>query len=451
MGSTVAEPERIPRAAGPSGLRGITDETPRIVIIGGGIGGLMLATRLGRSFRATKLGRVYLIDKSPVHVWKPMLHAFAAGTLNAREDGIPFAAQAKRGNFVYLPGELFHLDPEKKLISIRITDLQDKPDLETKIPYDLAVISVGNKANDFGIRGVHKHCHFIDSLPTAEALNQSLREEVIYRSIAGGEIEVAIIGGGATGVEFAAETARMVDIGAQYGLDSLPKKLRITMIETGATILNAFPTNIARDVTKKLEDLGVSIKTGVRVTNIDKTGIELDNGERIEAATKVWAAGTSNPDLLSGLDGIDLTRSGQVVVTPTLQTPSFETIFAIGDCASLTQRSDDEPLPPTGQVARQQADYLATAIPRFLKKQDLQPFKYRDRGSLVSLSQYGAYGTLAGKGPVPTIALRGWLAMKAHDVFYRVHQFGLYGLFGGFIVISRDWLNSLIKPPIGLN
>lgn len=419
-----------------------------VLIVGGGLGGLMLATLLGRQARKTGAFAVSLIDRAPVHVWKPMLHAFAAGTANAHEDGVPYLAQARRAGFTYLPGEFHAIDRNAKEVGIRMTGLDDGATDATRVPYDVLVIAIGSGSNDFGTPGVAEHCHCIDSLWGAEALNKTIRREIVKSAIRGGDIDIAVIGGGATGVEFVAETARLVDVGASYSGIDLRSRLQLTLLDAGDRILGGFPEDLADRVSAKLSELGVVVETGAKVTSADAAGFALAGGGRVDAAVRVWAAGVKAPAPLTGAIDLERAPSGQILVTPTLQAQSDPSIFALGDCTRFTPRGGQRPLPPTGQVARQQADHLAKAIPAFLRGEALADFAYRDMGSLVSLSQYGAYGSIAGRGPIPSVAIQGWFAKRAHRVFYRMHQFGLYGPVGGAIVMARDGLNSLIKPAV---
>ncbi|MEM9261975.1 MAG: FAD-dependent oxidoreductase [Pseudomonadota bacterium] len=420
----------------------------RVVVVGGGLGGLMLATRLGRHFSKTREAEVSLVDRAAVHIWKPMLHSFAAGTANAGEDGIPFLAQARRAGFTYFPGEFYALDRETKEIAIRMEGLGGAEPDTTTLPYDILVIAIGGGSNDFGTPGVREHCHFIDNLWGAEKLNAALRREIIKSGIRGTHINVAIVGGGATGVEFAADTARLVDVGSAYSGIDLRRRLKLTLLDASERILSAFPADLSRQVTQSLQDLGVDVQTNVKVARADKDGFDLAEGKRVLAEVKVWAAGVKPAPPFA--DDLNLKRSasGHIALRPTLQTQSDPSIFALGDCSQFTPEGAERPLPPTGQVARQQADHLAKAVPAYIRGDELPRFTYRDSGSLISLSQYGAYGSISGIGPIPSLAIKGWFAKRAHRVFYRVHQFGLYGPLSGMIVLARDQLNSGIRPPV---
>ena len=427
------------------------NDQKRIVIVGGGLGGLMLATRLGQFYRRTDAVEVCLIDRASVHVWKPMLHKFAAGTAHAHNDGVPMIAQARRAGFSYYPGEMFALDPKARQISIRISDLPGGALPEHHLSYDLAVLAIGSGANDFGVPGIAEHCHFLDTLWRAEALNGAIRAEIVRRLITGGDIRIAVVGGGATGVEFAAEIARLVEIGASYGAADLPERLKVTLLDSGSRLLAGFPEDVAVDVTGKLTELGVCLKFDARVVSADPNGFTLTDGQRVDAAIMVWAAGVKAPEVLNTVKGVERLPTGQLAVDERLQVQGAEELFALGDCAALTPAGSDRPLPSTGQVARQQAAYLASAIPERMANRHVRAFAYRDMGTLVSLSQYGAFGHLAKRGVLPAIALKGWLARMAHHAFYRMHQIGLSGGLRGGVAMLRDGLDSLIKPDIRLD
>ncbi|MEL7030021.1 MAG: NAD(P)/FAD-dependent oxidoreductase [Pseudomonadota bacterium] len=422
--------------------------TKNIVVVGGGLGGLMLATRLGRQLKSDKDHNVILIDRAPVHVWKPMLHSFAAGTANAHEDGIPFLAQARRAGFTYMPGEFYAIDRRAKHVGIRLSGLGGTETDTTLVPYDVCVIAIGSSANDFQTPGVAEHCHYIDNLWRADALNAAIRREIVRCAVRGGDITIGIVGGGATGIEFAAETAQLVDVGAAYSGIPLHKRLRLTLLNSEDRLLNGFPEELAGRVSQKLSELGVELRMGARVTRADETGFVLADDSHVKADVRVWTAGVKASAPLSNSIDLECAPSGQILVSPTLQSKSDPSVFSMGDCARFAPEGSDRPLPPTGQVARQQADHLYDAILAHLGGRELPKFDYHDAGSLVSLSQYGAYGTLGGKGVLPSIAIQGWFAKKAHRLFYRVHQFGLYGPVRGLIVMLRDALNGLVKPPV---
>ena len=217
-------------------------ELPHIVVVGGGVAGIILATRLGRLLGRRGRARVSLIDRSWIHVWKPMLHTFAAGTWSIYQQQVQYVAHARMHHFEYIPGQLEAIDRTAR--RIRLAPLQAEGEVVAgtrEVAYDALVLAFGSRANDFGTPGVVEHCHFIDSHDQADAFNARLRAQVVRSFAQGSNIEIAIVGGGATGVELAAELSRMVELAAGYGEAEIRRRLRLTLLESAPRILSAFP------------------------------------------------------------------------------------------------------------------------------------------------------------------------------------------------------------------
>ena len=188
----------------------------------------------------------------------------------------------------------------------------------------------------------------------------------------------------------------------------------------------------------KLHQLRVDVRLNTKVVGADATGLTLEQGGRIDADLVAWVAGVKAPDVLARLDGLDVARNGQLLVRPTLQTTVDDRIFALGDCARF-EDPDGKPLPTTAQVARQQAQFLATTLNRhFRRGRPLRPFSFHNRGNLVSLGDYAAYGTLGSYGFFRGRVIRGRLAELGHAALYRQHQMDLIGLLRG----GATWLGS---------
>ena len=219
---------------------------PHIIIVGGGVAGLILVTRLGHVLGRRGLARVTLIDRSWVHVWKPMLHTFAAGTWNIYEQQVQYVAHARTHYFEYVPGRLEAIDRAAR--RIRLAPLVVAGETVAggrELEYDVLVLAFGSRANDFATPGVVEHCHFIDSQDQADSFNARLRAEVVRSFAQGGSIDIAIVGGGATGVELAAELSRMVALAAGYGEADIRTQLHLTLLESSPRILSAFPEAIS--------------------------------------------------------------------------------------------------------------------------------------------------------------------------------------------------------------
>jgi NADH dehydrogenase len=425
----------------------------RVVILGGGIAGIVTATHLARKLRRTEVAEVLLVDHNLAHVWKPMLHTFAAGTANYSTQSISFAPHSTRNGYKFWPGDLCGLDRARTVVELGPITL---PDGNSQLPgrsisYDLLILAIGSHSDDFETPGVKEHCYFIDDVGQALTFNGALRSMIIQSMDNKPETGVVIIGGGATGVELAAELTRRMDIFASYLSGKTPPRLRITLIETAQKLLGGFPERISQAVKEKLIQLGVDVRTGTKVVGADECGVSLDGGQRVDAALRVWAAGVKAPPIATRLDELEVNRKGQIEVRPTLQTRDDDRIFALGDCASCVA-TDGKPLPTTAQVARQQAIFLASSLSDHLtKNKPLSEFRFRDMGSLVALGDYAAYGSLGQHGFLHGAQFKGWLAKIGHASLYRMHQLDLNGLVKGGIEWLVDDLTRLARPRIGLN
>lgn len=424
----------------------------RIVIVGGGIAGILLATKLGDQLGRSGQADVTLIDSSPTHIWKPMLHTIAAGTRDVQQQQVIYLAHARDHGFTYQPGEMCGLD--RRLRQVQLNEIRTPEGeliLEPRtVEYDVLVLSLGSRANDFGVPGVKEHCHFIDSQKQAEAFNSTLRARV-FRSVAKDEpFRVAIVGAGATGVELSAELSRVLEVASSYGDPTVRNRLSLTLLESGPRVLASFPPEISASSQQQLERIGFRVLTSTRVTSAEAGGFHYDGGTFAEADLMVWAAGVKAPDFMSDLGGLETNRSNQIVVSARLQSTRDDHVFAVGDCASLTPAGHERPLAPTAQVATQQAEHLARYLPGWLAGKPLPDFVFRDFGSLVSLSDYDAFGTLGSFGFFRGGFIRGRLAQLSHAILYRRHQKALHGFRKATLLWTAERINGLVQPKIRL-
>lgn len=431
--------------------------THHIVIVGGGAGGIELATRLGRSLGKRGQARITLVDGNLTHIWKPLLHEVAAGSLNSSEDELNYVAQAKWNHFEFQLGRMCGLDRQRKIIQLQATLDEDGSELvpPREITYDTLVLAVGSTTNDFGTPGAAEHCIFLDTRQQAERfhqllLNQYLRAHANPEHSATEQINVAIIGAGATGVELAAELHHAARLLAAYGLDGIrPENLRLTLVEAGPRVLPALPERISVPVHETLEKLGVTVLTGSPVSEVAEEGLRTADGQLIPASLKVWAAGIRAPRFLNEIDGLESNRINQLVVLPTLQTTRDEHIFAFGDCAACPQ-PDGKNVPPRAQAAHQQASLLAKSLKRRLEGKPLLEYRYRDYGSLISLSSFSAVGNLMGN-LTGDVMLEGRLARWFYVSLYRLHQMALYGKFRTLLLMLSDRLGRSTEPRLKLH
>lgn len=416
-------------------------DLPHIIIVGGGAGGLELATRLG-----DKLGRdrwwrkksaqISLIERSRTHVWKPLLHEIAAGSMDTAQHEIEYQAQGYWHGFKFRYGEMTGIDRKKQLVYLAATYDEDGREITPvrSFRYDILVIAIGCVGNDFGTPGVKEHAIMLDTPEQAERFNRRLINACVRAyaqegPIRPGQLDVAIIGAGATGTELAAElhqTARGV---VAFGLDKIDPEndIKITLIEAAPRILPALPERIANAVAETLRKLKVDIRAGSRVTAVTAEGVKLADGAFIPSELVVWAAGVKGPDVLAKLDGLEVSRSNQLIVTDTLQTTRDPNIFALGDSAYLVPKGASTPIPPRAQAAHQEASHLYTGIQRKLKGEPLRPFHYRDFGSLVSLGEYSTVGNLMGFIVGRNFFIEGLFARLMYRSLYKMHEMALHG------------------------
>ncbi|MBF8781936.1 NAD(P)/FAD-dependent oxidoreductase [Pseudomonas fulva] len=430
--------------------------THRIVIVGGGAGGLELATRLGKSLGKRKRANITLVDANLTHIWKPLLHEVAAGSLNSSEDELNYVAQAKWNHFNFQLGRMSGLDRESRQIQLAATlDEEGRELLPARtLSYDTLVIAVGSNTNDFGTLGAAQHCLFLDTRKQAERFHQQLLNHYL-RAHAGDaaseKISVAIVGAGATGVELAAELHHAAHELAAYGLDRIqPKDMHITVIEAGPRVLPALPERISVPVHKTLEKLGITVMTNAAVSEVTADGLKTASGEVIQASLKVWAAGIRAPAFLKDIDGLETNRINQLLVRPTLQTTRDDDIFAFGDCAACPQPDSERNVPPRAQAAHQQASMLAKSLKARLEGKPLPTYEYRDYGSLVSLSRFSAVGNLMGN-LTGSVMLEGWLARMFYVSLYRMHQMALYGTFRTLMLMLGSRIGRGTEPRLKLH
>lgn len=407
-----------------------------VVIVGGGAAGLELATGLGDTLHRTGAGRVTLLDRTRTHLWKPLLHSVAAGSMDPSEHELNYLAQAYWHHFRFRFGEMVGLDRELKLVNMAATFDEEGRQItpERSIKYDTLVIAIGSITNDFGTPGAAEHAVPLETTDQARRFNRRLvnaclRAHTQHEPVRPGQLHVAVIGAGATGTELAAELHRTAREVVAFGMDRIDaaRDIRIILVEAGPRILPALPERIAVATAGLLAKLGVQVRTNARVAEVLADGIRLASGEFIPSELVVWAAGVKAPDVLRDLDGLEANRINQLVVTPTLQTTRDPNVFAIGDCAEVPRAGHTAPVPPRAQAAHQEASHLHKQIRRHIAGKPLQPFTYRDFGSLVSLGRYSTVGSLMGFAAGRSLFVEGFLARMVYRSLYKMHELALHG------------------------
>lgn len=424
-----------------------SSEVPhRILIVGGGAGGLELATSLGDSLGRKGVARITLVDRARTHLWKPLLHEVAAGSINIHADQLDYLAQARWHHFTFALGALAGLDRARKVLKVAaVIDDEGTEILPAReLAYDTLVIAIGSQCNDFGTPGVVEHAFKLDNAWEANLFHRRLVNVCFKANFAadGRIINIAIVGAGATGVELAAELHNTTRVLAAYGLKDFDpeKQIKIRIIEAGPRILAGLPDYLAQATLDILRSLNVEVLVNERVVAVDDETVRTASGQVIPAEFTVWAAGIKCADVLADLDGLESNRIQQLVVLPTLQTTRDEDIFALGDCAAVEWKAGRS-VPPRAQSAHQMASHIADAVRRRIKGRSLKPFHYRDFGSLVSLGNYESVGTLMGFVSRGSIRVEGIIAKLFYISLYKLHLWALHG----FWRMALDTLARMIR------
>lgn len=423
----------------------------KIIIVGGGASGLELATMLGNTLGKSQKAQITLVDLKLNHVWKPLLHEIAAGTMNANDEATNYYAHAAKHHYEFVLGKLIGIQASSKQIQLHTvqTGKYGTEGQEFTLGYDTLVLAVGSVSNDFGTAGVQEHCHYLDSLEQAEIFQQDLLHLYLnaQNKSSDQELHIGIIGAGATGVELSAELVQAKANFYKYGLNKInPKKVSITLIEGADRILPALPEQISVHAHKQLSQMKVEVLSSKRVEKVDAERIYFNDGSSIPAAIKVWAAGIKSPEVIARLEGFAKDRMGRLDVYATLQTKSDPNIFALGDCAHCQPRADEPVLGPRAQVASQQAAFLAEAMKLRIKGKQLPMFEFSDKGSLVSLSKNKAVGELLGQ-----VNVQGFVAKSMYVSLYRMHQATIYGYTHAGLLTAKDFVTRRITPKIKLH
>lgn len=424
----------------------------RIVIVGGGAGGLELATLLGQSLGKRKRAHITLIDKNRTHIWKPMLHEIASGSMDYTMHEIDYLAQAHWHHFRYRIGAMTGVDRANKRVFVEAHVDEDGQTVtqQRSFPYDTLVVAIGSRTHDFNIPGVAEHAIQLDTAEQAERFHRKLvnafiRAHAQTQERKPGQLQVAIIGAGATGVELSAELHKSVRTLVAYGLERIDadRDVTLNLIEAAPRILPALPERIANEAMRILQGLDVNIRTNARVSAVKADGVQLDSGEFISAELVVWAAGIRSFVCLQNMDNLAINNINQLLVKPTLQTTIDDNVFAFGDCAAAPWLGKEAGtlIPPRAQAAHQQAQHLAKQLRHHIEGRSLQDFHYQDFGSLISLGENWAAGGLMGSIASGTLFVEGYIARFMYNMLYKKHQLGLHG----FWKVALDTVSGFIR------
>ena len=435
----------------------------KIIVAGGGAGGLELATRLGHKLGKKKKADIMLVDGSRTHLWKPLLHEVAAGSLNSNEDEVGYMVQAHWHHFSFRLGYMDGLDRRKQEISLApsVDEHGEEYIPRRTFRYDTLIIAVGSVSNDFDIPGVKEYCQMLDTRQEADHFHQLLLRKYAAahtkkEPLREGQLHIAIAGGGATGVELSAELYAATHQLVEFGMDRISpdKDVKITIIDAADRILPALPERLSRCTERALRKLNIDILSGQRIVKATPEGLHTESGKFIPAEIKVWAAGIMAPPILKDIDGLETNRINQLVVRTNLQTTRDDNIFAFGDCAACPMPGTNEFVPPRAQASHQQASLLVKSMKARLDNQPLPEYRYVDYGSLVNLSRYSTVGSLMGNLASKisgNIFIEGIIARLVYVSLYKMHQLALHGFLRVTLSTIADLLTRKAKPRMKLH
>ena len=379
----------------------------RVIIVGGGFGGLYAARRF-----AGKAVEVTLIDRQNYHLFQPLLYQVATAGLSPGDIATPIRSLlAKQSNVQVRMAEVIGIDLRNQTVNLR----------DETLGYDFLIIAAGVSHAYFGHDDWERFAPGLKTLD--DALEMRRRVLTAFEEAEKEDDEkkrerfltFVVVGGGPTGVELAGaigELSRFTVARDYRRFD--PKKARVLLIEAGPRVLASFDEKLSEKALQSLQKLGVEVRLNTRVTNIDAHGVSL-NGESIDAATVLWGAGVAASPLSKSL-GVELDRSGRVKVGPDLSIPGYPSAFVVGDLASFTQK-DGTPVPGLAPAAIQQGEHAADNILAAVAGHTTEPFEYLDKGIMATI---GRASGIAQSGPLRLSGFLGWCAWLFIHILYLI-------------------------------
>ena len=436
----------------------------KIVVVGGGAGGLELVIKLARRFKKNDDIEVTLIDCNPTHIWKPLLHEIATGSLNSNHDETSYLMLARKYRFAFVLGRVDRIDSDTGCVHIQPTT--DDKGIEIvaarNVDYYRLVLSVGSLCNDFGTPGVEKHCLLLDTRAQAERFHQQFLNQ-LHKIHANSDdtrrLSLVIVGAGATGVELAADLHNVAKRLPEYGFNAFSSdRLRVMIVEAAPLILAQLPERVSNSVTRELQKIGVEIRTDTMVSAIESDAVLTKSGDKISADLVVWAAGIKAPEFIAQ-SVLPTDHIGRVRVDTHLQVEGSDAIFAIGDCCACPLidakdsggKEEGKVVPPRAQSAHQMAAVAYKNIVADLAGKPMKSFRYRDFGSLISLSEFSTVGNLMGNLMRGSVFIEGWLARMFYLSLYRMHQSAVHGFGAMLLIMLGDSIYKATRADIKLH
>jgi len=372
---------------------------PKVVILGGGFGGLAAARAL------YKTAEVTVVDRHNYQTFLPLLYQVSTAGLAADHVAYPIRGALRKTSVKFRMGSPLSIDHKNKEVKLDSSEV---------LPFDHLIVALGSTTADFGIPGVNEFTLGMKSVHEALTIRAEImrRFEDLCRFEDETRLAITVIGGGPTGVEMAGAIAELIRGPLKSDQKQAAAQIDITIIEAGERLLPTFSPTLSKRTKKDLEKLGVKVLVGSPVAGVEHRKITLRDKQVLPSEITIWAAGVKGSDAMTQLS---LPVSGnRVVVEPTMQVKNYPNIWALGDIAGALAK-DGSPLPMVAPVAIQQGKFIAKQIARLSSSKELKEFKYLDKGSMATIGRNKAVVEVKGiklSGPIA------WLIWVALHLFY---------------------------------
>lgn len=423
-----------------------TIEKKKILILGAGFAGIYTAINLSRRLKKRKDIEITLVDGNRYHLFKPMLHEVATGSVDPTHIIQPIRTVIKGRGFAFVEGLVQDIDLKNRKVSIctecayceKVKDMNIsefditrsclKPLKKKELEYDYLVLALGGVPNFYNIPGVTDNAFPLYSLEDAVKIREhvvrafEISDHIEDQDIRKRLLTFVVAGAGPTGIEFITELHDWIFGSLLENYENVKKEHpRLILVEAGHDVLPFSAENIRKDANRTMAEMRIEILTDSPVTHLEKNRVAIAGKDPrfIDTSTLVWAAGVKSNDLIAALDA-KKDRIGRISVDSHLQIYDFPGVFAVGDCAHFQTEKMSHPLPQTGQVAVQEASCLVANIVRTIEGQPMKPFSYRDLGSMVSLGERTAVSNIFGY-----IGLSGFIGWLSWKLVYLKHLMGI--------------------------
>jgi NADH dehydrogenase len=421
---------------------------PRVVILGGGFGGLAAA----RALKHAPV-RVTLLDRNNHQVFQPLLYQVATSGLEMSDVGFPLRTALRRHpNVDVLMAEAESIDPSSRTVGL--TD-------GNTLAYDYLIVATGAQADYLDHAEWSTHAPSLKSLADAMAIRSRVltaferAEEEHDPGVQRAYLTFVVVGGGPTGVELAGAIAELAKHSLRGDLRHIdPASAKVLLIDAGAALLPSYPAALQKKALDQLASLGVEVRVHCSVEDVDEDGV-LVEGKRIAARTVLWAAGVCGTPLARSL-GVQVDRHGRVPVTPTLRVPGLPNVFVIGDLAALAQ--DGKPVPGVAPAAMQEGRFAARAIAADVAGKTVKPFRYVNRGELATIGRSKAVGSLP--SGLHLSGFTAWITYATVHLYYLLGAVNRVRVFFSWVwsfltygrrarLIPRAWTEAKAHAPAG--